>query len=77
MLIGEIDGVEFAPEYPELIGKRVLVTGVGCPLGLEIVRGFADARVRLVTHFAETSVQSKNLQSHIKNYSLDSKLIRF
>ncbi len=52
MLISEIDGVEFAPEHPELVGKRVLITGLKGALGLEIARVFAAARTRLVLHTA-------------------------
>lgn len=50
MLISEIEGVEFAPEFPELTGKRVLITGIKGALGLEIVRAFTGARARLVLH---------------------------
>lgn len=50
MLISEIEGVEFAPEHPELIGKRVLITGIQGALGFEIVRAFAAAHTRLVLH---------------------------
>lgn len=48
MLLSPAEGLEFAPEYPELAGRRVLVTGLGGPLGVEIVRLLAEQRTRLV-----------------------------
>lgn len=50
MLISEIEGVEFAPEHPELAGKRVLITGIKGGLGFEIVKAFAATHARLVLH---------------------------
>ena len=48
-----LDEVEFAPEYPELAGKRVLITGVSGPLGVDVVRAFAEAGTRLVVQAVE------------------------
>jgi NAD(P)-dependent dehydrogenase (short-subunit alcohol dehydrogenase family) len=49
MLMSAIEGLKYAtPTYPELAGKRVLVTGLSYDLGVDIARAFADARARLV-----------------------------
>ncbi|MDX2155226.1 MAG: SDR family NAD(P)-dependent oxidoreductase [Hyphomicrobiaceae bacterium] len=71
MLIGTLDEVEFAPEYPELAGKRVLVTGVAGPLGVEIVRAFADAQTRLVVQTSEDSPEMQALAEIIAPTALD------
>lgn len=41
--------------YPELAGKRVLVTGVSAAHGVDIVRAFAEHRARLVLQCDEAS----------------------
>lgn len=66
MLMQEIDGAEFAPENPELIGRRVLVAGVRGELGLEIVKCLAGARTRLVVHTDGDSATMAALQAASK-----------
>jgi NAD(P)-dependent dehydrogenase (short-subunit alcohol dehydrogenase family) len=41
--------------YPELAGKRVLITGVTAAHGVDIARAFAEHRARLVLHVADSS----------------------
>ncbi len=48
MLMTAIDSVEFAPDYPDLAGKRVLLTGLTGSLGVELARAFAEHRCRLI-----------------------------
>lgn len=74
MLIGTLDEVEFAPEYPELAGKRVLVTGVSGPLGIDVVRAFAEARARLVVQAVEDGPETQALAEIIAPCAMDVKL---
>jgi NAD(P)-dependent dehydrogenase (short-subunit alcohol dehydrogenase family) len=54
MLMSVIEGALSAPAYPDLAGKRVLLTGVRRGCGVDIARAFADHRARLAVQFAET-----------------------
>jgi NAD(P)-dependent dehydrogenase (short-subunit alcohol dehydrogenase family) len=74
MLIGTLDEVEFAPEYPELAGKRVLVTGVAGPLGIDVVRAFAEARTRLVIQADEDGHETRAMAEIIAPSAMDVKL---
>lgn len=55
MLMSVIEGALSAPAYPELAGKRVLITGVTRQSGIDIARAFAEHRGRVILQFAETS----------------------
>ncbi|MBX9590474.1 MAG: SDR family oxidoreductase [Hyphomonadaceae bacterium] len=55
MLMSVIEGALSVPAYPELAGKRVLITGLTSRCGVDIVRAFAEHRGRLVMQFAEAS----------------------
>jgi NAD(P)-dependent dehydrogenase (short-subunit alcohol dehydrogenase family) len=74
MLIGTLDEVEFAPEYPELIGKRVLVTGVKGSLGIDVVRAFAESRARLVVQADDDGPETQAMAEIIAPYAMDVKL---
>ncbi|MGE0765535.1 MAG: SDR family NAD(P)-dependent oxidoreductase [Hyphomicrobiaceae bacterium] len=74
MLIGTLDEVEFAPEYPELVGKRVLVTGVAGALGIDVVRAFAEARARLVVQADEDGPETQAMAELIAPHAMDVKL---
>lgn len=52
MLTTTLDGLEFAQDHPDLVGRRVLVTGASGAVGIEIARLFAEQRVRLVMQAA-------------------------
>ena len=71
MLISTLEDVEFAPEYPELAGKRILVTGVTGPLGVDVVRAFAEARTRLVVQALEDSPETQALAEIIAPHAMD------
>jgi NAD(P)-dependent dehydrogenase (short-subunit alcohol dehydrogenase family) len=55
MLMSVIEGTPSVPTYPELAGKRVLVTGLTSTCGVDIVRAFAEHKGRLVLQSAEDS----------------------
>lgn len=74
MLIGEIDGLDLAPEYPELLGKRVLITGLSGSLGLEIARAFGEARTRLVLHTSDDGAEAVALGEVVAERAMDSRL---
>lgn len=74
MLIGTLDDVEFAPEYPELAGKRVLVTGVDGMLGIDVVRAFAEARARLIVQAPEDSAETRAMAEIIAPVAMDVRL---
>jgi 3-oxoacyl-[acyl-carrier protein] reductase len=59
MLMSLIDAARTQPFYPELAGRRVLVTGVTSRCGVDIVRAFAEHRARLVVQFGEDSEQAQ------------------
>ena len=75
MLISEIEGLDMAPEFPELVGKRVLVTGVRGSLGLEIARAFSDARTRLVLQTSGDDRETGALARLATERALDTRLI--
>jgi NAD(P)-dependent dehydrogenase (short-subunit alcohol dehydrogenase family) len=53
MLMSVIEDALSAPAYPELVGKRVLVTGVTRQAGIDIARAFAEHKGRVILQFAE------------------------
>jgi 3-oxoacyl-[acyl-carrier protein] reductase len=55
MLMSVIEGALSVPAYPELVGKRVLITGVTRRSGIDIARAFAEHRGRVILQFAEAS----------------------
>ena len=74
MLISEIDGLDLAPEYPELAGKRVLITGLDGSLGLEIARAFGEARTRLVLHTTDNGAEAIALGEVVAERAMDARL---
>jgi NAD(P)-dependent dehydrogenase (short-subunit alcohol dehydrogenase family) len=54
MLMSVIEGARSAPSYPDLAGKRVLITGLSSACGVDIARAFAEHRTRLTLQFAES-----------------------
>ena len=74
MLISELDGLDFAPEYPELLGRRVLITGLSGALGLEIARAFGEARARLVLQTSDAGPEAVALGEIGTERAMDVKL---
>lgn len=61
MLMTAIDDVRAMPAYPELAGKRVLITGLTSKCGVDIVRAFAEHKGRLVLQLAEQSEATETI----------------
>ena len=49
------------PAYPELAGKRVLITGLTSRCGVDIVRAFAEHKGRLVLQLDEQSEATETI----------------
>jgi 3-oxoacyl-[acyl-carrier protein] reductase len=61
MLMSAIDRNSGVSLYPELAGKRVLITGLGPSHGVDLARAFADHGARLVLHMTETAAEANAL----------------
>jgi NAD(P)-dependent dehydrogenase (short-subunit alcohol dehydrogenase family) len=55
MLMSVIEATQSVLSYPELAGKRVLVTGLTSSMGVDVARAFAEHKTRLILQFAEAS----------------------
>jgi NAD(P)-dependent dehydrogenase (short-subunit alcohol dehydrogenase family) len=75
MLISTLDDVEFAPEYPELAGRRILVSGVAGAVGIDVVRAFAEAGTRLVVQAMEDSPETLAMAEIIAPHAMDVHLV--
>jgi len=74
MLMSVIEGALSAPAYPELAGKRVLLTGVRRRCGVDIARAFAEHRGRMVVQFAETSPAMQAVAEIVAPQALEAKV---
>jgi NAD(P)-dependent dehydrogenase (short-subunit alcohol dehydrogenase family) len=61
MLMSVIDRGAGASVYPELAGKRILITGLRLGHGVDLARAFADHSARLVLHMPETGAEADAL----------------
>jgi NAD(P)-dependent dehydrogenase (short-subunit alcohol dehydrogenase family) len=61
--------------YPQLAGKRVLVTGVTSTAGVDIVRAFAEHKTQLVIEMAEQSEAMQALAEIAAQSALDLTLV--
>ena len=73
MLMSVIEGSRSVPAYPELAGKRVLITGLTSACGVDIVRAFADHRARLVLQLEEMSEKTEAIAEIAAPMALDIK----
>jgi NAD(P)-dependent dehydrogenase (short-subunit alcohol dehydrogenase family) len=73
MLMSVIEGSRTVPTYPELAGKRVLITGLTSACGVDIVRAFADHRVRLILQLDEMSEATETIAEIAAPSALDIK----
>ena len=74
MLMSIIEGAFSAPSYPELAGKRVLVTGVTSDCGVDIVRAFAEHKARLILQLGEMSEKTQAIAEIAAPAALDIKV---
>jgi 3-oxoacyl-[acyl-carrier protein] reductase len=74
MLMSVIEGALSVPAYPELAGKRVLITGLTSGCGVDIVRAFAEHRGRLVLQSAEDSAAMRTVAEIVAPEALDTKV---
>lgn len=67
---------EFETEtYPELAGARVVVTGLSTTLGVDLARGFAERKARLLIQCAERSPEMVELTALLASTASDLTLI--
>jgi len=71
MLMSVVEGARWAPAYPELAGKRVLVTGLSSSCGVDVARAFADHKVRLILQFDEMSDETQAIAEIAAPVALD------
>lgn len=74
MLTTTLDGIELASIYPDLLGKRVLITGIDNEHGIDIARAFAEQRTRLVLHVNEMTPEMEVLGEIVSQGALDVRL---
>ena len=74
MLMSVIEGALSAPAYPELAGKRVLITGLTSRCGVDIARAFAEHKGRLILQFAETSKAMQTVAEIVAPDALEAKV---
>lgn len=75
MLMSVIEGALSVPAYPELVGKRVLITGVTRRSGIDIARAFAERKGRIVLQFAETGAAMQAVAEIVVPDALDAKVL--
>jgi 3-oxoacyl-[acyl-carrier protein] reductase len=71
MLMSVVEGVRSAAAYPELAGKRVLVSGLSSRCGVDVARAFADHKARLILQFDEMSEQTQAIAEIAAPAALD------
>lgn len=74
MLMSVIEGALSVPAYPELAGKRVLVTGLTSRCGVDIARAFAEHKGRLILQFAEASEAMETVAEIVAPDALEAKV---
>jgi NAD(P)-dependent dehydrogenase (short-subunit alcohol dehydrogenase family) len=74
MLMSVIEGARSAPAYPELAGKRVLITGLSSSCGVDIARAFADHKARLILQFDEMNERTQAIAEICAPAALDIKV---
>jgi 3-oxoacyl-[acyl-carrier protein] reductase len=74
MLMSVIEGALSVPAYPELVGKRVLITGVTRRAGIDIARAFAERKGRVILQFAEASAAMQAVAEVVAPDALETKV---
>jgi 3-oxoacyl-[acyl-carrier protein] reductase len=73
MLMSAIEGGRSTPCYPELAGKRILITGLSSSCGVDIVRAFAEHKCRLILQFDEMSEKMQAIAEIAAPHALEIK----
>ena len=73
MFMSIIEVSQSLPVYPELAGKRVLITGLTSGCGVDIVRAFAEHKGRLVLQFDEMCEKTQAITEIVAPMALDIK----
>src|SRR5215470_6521115 len=71
MLMSVVEGVRSTVAYPELAGKRVLVSGLSSRCGVDVARAFAEHKARLILQFNEMSEQTQAIAEIAAPVALD------
>ena len=71
MLSSTLEGLELDLDYPDLVGRRVLVTGVSSAVGVEVARLLAEHRVRLVMQASVDTPQVHVLGKIVSRSAMD------
>jgi NAD(P)-dependent dehydrogenase (short-subunit alcohol dehydrogenase family) len=74
MLMSVIEGALSVPAYPELVGKRVLITGVTRQSGIDIARAFAERKGRVILQFAEASAAMRAVAEVVAPDALETRV---
>ncbi len=74
MLMSSIDGFRSVPSYPEIAGKRVLITGLTAEFGVDVARAFAEHKARLVLQISTADEQMQAVAEMLSIAALDMKL---
>lgn len=74
MLSSTLEGLELDLDYPDLQGRRVLVTGVSSAVGVEVSRLLAEHRVRLVMQSCDDTPEVHALAEIVTQSAMDVRL---
>src|SRR5438128_9971255 len=75
MLMRAIEGARAGAMYPELAGKRIVITGLSSSCGVDIVRAFAEHKTRLILQFDEMSEKMQAVAEIAAPLALDIKAV--
>jgi len=71
MLMSVVESARDGVRFPELAGKRVLITGLTGRRGVDIVRAFADHKTRLILQFDEATAETQAIAEIAAPAALD------
>jgi NAD(P)-dependent dehydrogenase (short-subunit alcohol dehydrogenase family) len=71
MLMSVMEGARETRRFPELAGKRVLITGLTKECGVDVARAFAEHKTRLILQFDETCAETQAIAEIAAPAALD------
>jgi NAD(P)-dependent dehydrogenase (short-subunit alcohol dehydrogenase family) len=71
MLMNVIEGFKYAPQYSEIAGRRILMTGVSRTCGVDVARALADQGAKLVLQFDEVSEEMQAVSEMLAPLAAD------